>query len=177
MPSLTVFFLSGRAGRSPTLHEVKHNGLYLRPVRRFPADSLAHPRATCGHCLPMLAAPRFLLPPLPFLFLVLELFGTLALHKLKMQRSDFRQKQKFPIADHDSLHFLQLRFQRLFFLMALFPVGRVFRFKACLFFAQRVHFPFQHFLLCLDKMLDGQRLFQLLNNKGGFFQHGRIIEK
>ena len=125
----------------------------------------------------MLAVPRVLLLPMPSLFLALKLFGTLALHKLKMQRSDFRQKQKFPIAGHDSLHFLQLRCQSLFFLMTLFPVRRVFHFKACLFFTQRVHFPFQDFLLCLDKMLDGQRLFQLLNNKGGFFQHRRIIEK
>ena len=69
-----------------------------------------------------------------FLFLLtLDLFGTLALHELNMQRPDFRQKQKFPIARHDSFHFLQLIFQLLFFLMILFPVGRVFRFKPRLF--------------------------------------------
>ena len=78
------------------LHEVKHSGLYLRPVRRFPSDALPHPHATGGARLPTLPVPRFLLLPLPFLFLLaLELFGTLALHELDMERSDFRQTQKF----------------------------------------------------------------------------------
>lgn len=90
------------------------------------------PRAKCA-CRRSLS--RASCSSLPFLFLLpLELFGMLALHELNMQRTDFRQKQKFPIACHDSLHFLQLSFQLLFFLMVMFPMSRVFRFKPRLLF-------------------------------------------
>ena len=71
-----------------------------------------------------------------FLFLLtLELFGLLAFHKVEMERADFRLTQKIQIARHESLHFLQLCLQLILFLMALLLVGRVFRFKPCLFFA------------------------------------------
>ena len=52
-----------------------------------------------GARLLTITAPRFPLLPLPFLFFTaLKLFGPPALHKVEMQRPDFRQKQKFPIA-------------------------------------------------------------------------------
>ena len=166
-----------RDGR-PRFTQVKHSGLYLRPVRRFPPDASPHSHATGGVRLPTLPVPRFLLLPQPFLFLLtLELFGAPALHELDMKRPDFRQKQKLPIARHDSLHFLQLILQLLFFLMALFSVGRVSRFKPRQFSAKGIHFPLQDFLLRLDKVFDGKRLFQFFNEGRGLFQHGRIIEK
>lgn len=61
--------------------------------------------------------------------LTLKLFGPLAFHEVYVQRSDFRLTQKLLIACHEPFHFLQQRLQFLFFLMALLPVGRVFRFK------------------------------------------------
>ena len=91
-----------------------------------------------------------------------------------MQRPDFRQKQKFPIACHKPFYFLQLFFQFLFFLMTLFPVGRVSRFKPRQFSAKGIYFLLQNFL---NKVFDGKRLFQFFNEGRGFFQHGRIIEK
>lgn len=102
-----------------------------------------------------------MLQPLPFLFLTPELFGPLALHALKMQRADFRQKQNFPIAGHTSLHCLQLGFQILFFLSALFFMRHVLSVKTCLFSAQRVHLlPLQDFLFSLGKVPDGKSLFR-----------------
>ena len=73
---------------------------------------------------------------LTFAFLLaLELFGSLAFHKIEMERADFRLTQKIQIACHEPFHFLQLGLQLILFLMALLFVGRVFRFKPCLFFA------------------------------------------
>ena len=113
------------SGRSPTLHEVKHSGLYLRPVRRFSDCALAPP-ASC-HCLPTLFVTRFLFPSLlPFLFFGLVLFGTSALHTLQNAAALFPPEAKISEL-HDSLHFLQLRFLCLFFLMTLFSVRLVFR--------------------------------------------------
>ena len=167
-----------RDGR-PRFTQVKHSGLYLRPVRRFPPDALPHPHATGGARLPTLPVPRLLLLPLPLLFLLtLDLFGTLALHELDMQRPDFRQKQKFPIACHDSLHLLQLILQLLFFLMALFPVGRVSRFKPRQLSAKGIHFPLQTFLSAVwTRCLTASAFFSSSMREEAFLKHGRVIEK
>ena len=53
--------------------------------------------------------------------------------------------------------------QLLLFLTALFSVGRVSRFKPRQFSAKGIHFPLQDFLLRLDKVFDGKRLFQFFN--------------
>ena len=78
------------------------------------------------------AGLRFL--KFPFL-LALKLFGSLAFHEVKVERSNVRQKQKFPISCLESLHFFQLRLQLVLILMALLLVGRVLPFKPNLFSA------------------------------------------
>ena len=59
--------------------------------------------------LGLLAGLRFLALLLFLFLLTLELFGSLAFHKVEMERADFRLTQKIQIARHEPFHFLQAR--------------------------------------------------------------------